>query len=381
MRIYHGLVACVVAALSLVSLLGCDNAGSGYVASLTLSENSAVFGSSGGEKFITVRAFPEDIAWEVVSKNECDWFSYYENSEGVSVIAEPNYSSEVRKGSIELISPSGEFKAYTLAVVQEAAAELVFSTSAPSSLLFDSEGEVLSFATYSSLPLEISGTPEWIVADYDEVEKSLTLTALQNVGSERRRGEIVLSSGAGNQSRRIVIAVEQMTRAENSYLNLVGKWEIRADKWYYTTNGSLNELTYAPSPSDYCLIFDIEQGEYGKSLVMKNFLYPGTSLEVRYDKVSGGFIVPFGWTVLSYDVFFYITIISGKQFSYASYEVPVVPTDNGALKFEMPTVGGSSYVGFGLWTYNDNGDKVAFGYSSHPTMYPMGKITMVKQSK
>jgi hypothetical protein len=81
---------------------------------------------------------------------------------------------------------------------------------------------------------------------------------------------------------------------------LVGSWEIRATNWFYATNGSINPLqdstgaSYAPEPSQYCLIFDIKEGVYGKSLVMKNFLFPGTSLEVAYDAESGGFTIPFG---------------------------------------------------------------------------------------
>ena len=381
MKVFHRVIASFLTMVMLVALVGCNDKGPIEVPSLTLSESSVAFASEGGEKFIKVRPFPEGLAWKVVENVSYDWFAIYELTDGVTVIAEPNYSSEVRKGSIELVSPSDEFNPYKLVVVQEAAAELEFSTSLPSSYLFDSEGETVSFATYSSLPVEISGATEWLKVEYDEEARELTFTALQNAGAERRSCEVTISSGAGEQLQVVEIAVEQMTRAENSYLNLVGRWEICANKWYYTTNGSLNELTYSPNQTDYCLVFDIVEGKYGETLIMKNFLYPGTSLEVRYDKDSRGFVVPFGWTVLSYDVFFYITIISGRQFSYASYEVPVVPTqNNGALRFDMPTVSGSNYVGFGLWTYNDNGDKIAFGYSSHPTMYPMGEITLVKRS-
>ena len=115
---------------------------------------------------------------------------------------------------------------------------------------------------------------------------------------------------------------------------------------------------------------------------MRDFLYPGTELEVRYDATTGGIVIPFGWTVLSYDVFCYVTLVSSTQFSYASMEVEALPNDEcTALTLNLPTVDGFNYVGFGLWTYDENGNKVAVGSNYRPTMFPMGNVQLVKKSE
>ena len=110
-------------------------------------------------------------------------------------------------------------------------------------------------------------------------------------------------------------------------------------------------------------------------------LNPDTELEVRYDKETGNIVIPFGWTVYSYDVFLYITLVSITKFSYASLEVDGIPSeDYTSISLDLPTVDGWNYIGFGLWTYNDSGSKVALGSRSRPTMFPMGPISFKKQS-
>ena len=199
--------------------------------------------------------------------------------------------------------------------------------------------------------------------------------------SDEPRSEILTLYAGGNLEEVYEIVITQGTRAENPYLNLLGQWEITAAKWYYSPNGSLNSLDYNPNQTDYYLIFDLEQGEYGKTFIMKDFLYPGTSLEIRYDKETGNIVIPFGWTVYSYDVFLYLTLVGDKKFSYASLEVEGVPSEDFAvIDLDLPKVSGFNYVGFGLWTYNDSGNKVALGSRSRPTMFPMGPISFRKYS-
>ena len=114
---------------------------------------------------------------------------------------------------------------------------------------------------------------------------------------------------------------------------------------------------------------------------MKNFLYPDTSLEVRYDKDTGNIVIPFGWTVYSYDYFLYITLVSSTKFSYASFEVEGIrSSDSASISLDLPSVDGFNYVGFGLWTYTDSGNKVAVGSRSYPTIFPMGTIVFKKHS-
>lgn len=90
-------------------------------------------------------------------------------------------------------------------------------------------------------------------------------------------------------------------------------------------------------------------------------------------------MIPFGWTVYSYNVFFYITLVGERQFAYAAAEVDVVPSEDGTiLTLNMPTVSGYNWVGFGLWTYDEEENKIALGSTYRPTMFPMGNVTFRK---
>ena len=48
------------------------------------------------------------------------------------------------------------------------------------------------------------------------------------------------------------------------------------------------------------------------------------------------------------------------------------------ITFDMPTVSGFNHVGFGLWTYDENDNKVALGSTYRPTMFPMDEIVLRK---
>ena len=365
--------------LLLIPLLaGCATGDDGSTL-LRLSANSIVAGADGGSRTITVATYPKGEEWSVSQSEAQSWFTATAEQNALIVTIEPNNSNRERCGELHIVSPKRHFATHTLPVMQEADITLKLATNAAEQYLFDSEGGEYSFSVFINAEWDITTEAEWITLERNVQAGKATIAAEANTSDQDLSGIVVVTIGTREQEQKIEIPVTQGTRAENPYYKLCGKWEITASKWYYSTNGSLNSLDYAPSPSQYCLIFDIEEGIYGESLVMRNFLYPGTSLEVRYDKQSGGFVIPFGWTVHSYSIFFYITMVSSSQFSYASLEVPVTPSvDCTALTPEMPSVSGFNYVGFGLWTYNDNGQKVAVGSSSRPTMYPMGNIIFIK---
>ena len=370
MKNLHAILIGLLAAMLLGS---CTQNEENYV--VRFSENGVVFDAQGGAKSVKVTTLPKKVEWQVAAVESEEWFNFEIQEELIVVTVEPNYSESERAAQLSVSSADNLFPARLIAIRQEAGEVPNALMGAAESYEFGSRGGEKIFT--------VDAAYDWVVekdADWVEVEQNnhlMTISIGEWDGSAERNTEVTISNG--NISKTIQIV--QHTVEQNRYLNLVGKWEITATKWYYTTNGSLNEVGYTPAAEEYCLLFDIAEAEYGKTLVMKNFLYPGTSLEVKYDSQSGGFVVPFGWTVLSYDVFLYITGISGRQFFYASYEVEVLPVQEGAsMEFNMPTISGCDYVGFGLWTYNDNDAKVAFGYSSRPTMYPMGDIKLVKKS-
>lgn len=361
-------------------MVGCSEAEEVVVRSLQLSAGSVVFDAAGGEQALQVSPFPEEEAWAVRHTGEPAWFDFRVAGNTLYVTAEANEQSSARRDRLELVSPSGAFAPYEVTILQEAAEALRFSTNAEATYSFDSEGGSFSFQISANQPWSLSTEAAWITLEEQPDAERATLSAAAHTGDEKRSGVVLLTVGEGAARIEQEIAVEQSTRAENPYLRLLGKWEITATKWFYSPNGSLNSLDFSPSATEYYLIFDMEPGVYGESLYMRNFLYPGTSLEVRYDKESGGIIIPFGWSVYAYEVFLYITCVGDSSFSYAAQEVTATPSESGSsLHLLLPSVSGFNYVGFGLWTYNDSGSKVAFGSRSYPTMFPMGTILFNKQ--
>lgn len=349
---------------------------------LTLSQTSVVFDAEGGECVVGVTPFPENENWRL-DVAESDWVAVVAVDGGVKVTAERNIAPEVRTVSFSIVSPESKFDPYKITISQEAADVAEgFVTSAAKSYTFDSEGGEYRFTVLSESEWSVECESEWLTATADYEQGIVCLSAEPNQGEERLTASLTIRYTEDGAAQTLDIDIEQQTRAENPYYKLVGKWEITASKWFYSPNGSLNTLEYAPSASEYYLIFDIAEGEYGKTLVMNDFLYPGTRLEVCYDAETGGFVIPFGWTVLSYDVFFYVTLVGDKQFAYAAVEVDVTPSEDGSmLTLALPTVSGFNWVGFGLWTYDDDGNKIALGSNYRPTMFPMGDISLVKKQE
>lgn len=360
-------------------LSGCQASDPDYAYQLTLSESSVVLDADGGIGIVTVLPFPEDELWEADYDGFEDWFSFEASSDELLVTVKPNYATAPRSGAIILSSPRGRFESYCVDVIQEGAAPLEFSTTA-SDYDFDSEGGEIAFSVQSNSDWTVGYDADWLTVVHEVPSARMIILCEPNETDDARSAVLTLYIGEGEQMQIREIVINQGTRSENPYLQLLGQWEITAAKWYYSPNGSLNSLDYNPAPTDYYLIFDIEQGEYGKSYIMRDFLYPGTSLEVRYDKATGNIVIPFGWTVYSYDTYLYLTLVGASKFSYASLEVDGIPSEDfTSIALDLPSVDGFNYIGFGLWTYNDNGDKIAVGSRSYPTMFPMGPIVFKKQ--
>ena len=380
MRSFFRFLCCVMIVPFTAFLFSCNKSDTTIIYQLTLSEGSVVFDMEGGVKELGIIPFPENEPWEASYKETSDWFTFEVGQQSLIVTARPNYETDSRSGSIVLTSPQGHFEQYEVTVYQEAAYALEFSTTAEDHA-FDSEGGEVTYTVSSNYKWTVEYDADWLTVFHYPALEQMIIECRPNESDESRSAILTMSAGYGTQEEIHEIVITQGTRAENPYFKLLGQWEITAAKWYYSPNGSLNNLDYAPNQTDYYLIFDLEQGEYGKTLIMKDFLYPDTELEVRYDKETGNIVIPFGWTVYSYDVFLYITLVSNTQFSYASLEVDGIPSEDfTSISLDLPTVDGWNYVGFGLWTYSDSGSKVALGSRSRPTMFPMGPIVFKKQS-
>lgn len=380
MRLIGRSLCTIMIAVSFLVLSGCKALDTEFAYQLTLSESSIVFDMHGAEKSLSVAPFPEKEKWTAAYAEEEDWFTFEAVSDALLVAVDPNYSTESRSGAIILSSPENHFEPYRVDVVQEGAEPLEFTTTVKDHE-FDSEGGEICFTVTSNYDWTVGYDADWLTVVHEVPSDRMIVLCQPNESEEQRSAILTMYIGEGEQMQVRDIVISQGTRAENPYFRLLGKWEITAAKWYYSPNGSLNSLDYNPSPADYYLIFDIEQGEYGKTYVMSDFLYPGTSLEIRYDKETGNIVIPFGWTVFSYDTYLYITLVGTSKFSYASLEVDGVPSEDfSSIALELPAVDGFNYVGFGLWTYNDNGDKVALGSRYMPTLFPMGPIVFKKQT-
>ena len=380
MRLIGRSLCTIMIVVSFFVLSGCKALDTEFAYQLTLSESSIVFDMHGAEKSLTVAPFPEKEKWTAAYAEEEDWFTFEAVSDALLVVVEPNYSTQSRSGAIILSSPEDHFEPYRVEVLQEGAEPLEFTTTVKDHE-FDSEGGEICFTVTSNYDWTVGYEADWLTVVHEVPSDRMLVLCQPNESEEQRSAILTMYIGEGEQMQVRDVVISQGTRAENPYFQLLGKWEITAAKWYYSPNGSLNSLDYNPNPADYYLIFDIEQGEYGKTYVMSDFLYPGTSLEIRYDKETGNIVIPFGWTVFSYDTYLYITLVGTSKFSYASLEVDGVPSEDfSSIALELPAVDGFNYVGFGLWTYNDNGDKVALGSRYMPTLFPMGPIVFKKQT-
>lgn len=380
MRLIGRSLCSIMIVVSFFILSGCKAHDAEFAYQLTLSESSVVFDMYGTEKSLTVAPFPEKEKWTAAYAEEEDWFTFEAVSDALLVVVEPNYSTQSRSGAIILTSPENYFEPYRVEVLQEGAEPLEFTTTVKDHE-FDSEGGEICFTVTSNYDWIVGYEADWFTVVHEVPSDRMIVLCQPNESEEQRSAILTMYIGEGEQMQVRDIVISQGTRAENPYFQLLGKWEITAAKWYYSPNGSLNSLDYNPNPADYYLIFDIEQGEYGRTYVMSDFLYPGTSLEIRYDKETGNIVIPFGWNVFSYDTYLYITLVGTSKFSYASLEVDGVPSEDfSSIALELPAVDGFNYVGFGLWTYNDNGDKVALGSRYMPTMFPMGPIVFKKQT-
>ena len=316
MKLDFKMLRALYAALVALLATSCSEPEPIVVYGLTLSQSSVVFDAEGGECLVRVAPFPENEIWKINNQLP-EWVEAEVVESGVRVTAQANSVSDVRTAQFSIVSPKDRFEPYVVTVSQEGSdmADVDFVTSAAESYTFDSEGGTYRFTVLSNSEWSVVDDAEWLAVEYDRESGVVELSAQPNEGTEGLAATLAILYTLNGEPQSVEIAVAQQTRAENPYLNLLGKWEISATKWYYSPNGSLNSLDYAPSPTDYYLIFDIQQGEYGKTLLMKNFLYPNTALEVRYNSATGGFVIPFGWTVLSYDVFLYITVVQGRKFS------------------------------------------------------------------
>lgn len=371
---------CAMAALLSV-LSGCKEDDSFIFTYAALSESSVVFDGNGATGSVEVQVFPEGTLWQAdYDAEEYDWLTFECTPSGIEVTAQPNHEGESRQGTINVTSPEGKFKDMELKVFQEVAEGLEFSTSL-NEYAFDSEGGAYKFTVESNYSWEVTSDASWLKVKADVNTGLVVLSAEPNASEKTLSAIVTVTAGPEERKEVVQCVVKQETRAENKYLNLLGKWQIVSSKWFYTTNGSLNSTDVTnPEPNQYCLIFDLVQDKYNETFIMQDFLYPGTKLQVRFDKETGGLIIPFGWSVYDYSVFFYVTFVGSNKFAFASMEAKAEPSGDGSvLSLALPALEEFNYVGFGLWTYNDNGDKVAFGYSSRPTMYPMSPIVFNKQ--
>lgn len=366
------------ALLSVMLFVGCSEPEPEMAYQLQLSAHGLGFDAEGGTLKIVVTPHPDTAEWRVDNANPAEWVEIEVMEGAINVTAEPNSESSSRTTSFSVVSPTNLFEAVKITLSQEAATAATLEVVAPEEYLFDSAASSYTFGVRSNVEWTIEDNAEWLTVKAEYEAQRATIAVEANNGEVEREAEVRITAG----DRVYIIDVKQDTRANNPYYRLLGNWEITASKWFYSPNGSLNSLDYAPNPTDYYLLFKLDEVEYGKTLIMRDFLYPGTELEVRYDATTGGIVIPFGWTVLSYDVFCYVTLVSSTQFSYASMEVEALPNDEcTALTLNLPTVDGFNYVGFGLWTYDENGNKVAVGSNYRPTMFPMGNVQLVKKSE
>ena len=268
------------------------------------SEDEVAFSYSGGVATISVASVSD---WEAqVSTTE--WLTAEKSSGKLILKASENATLEARAASVTLTSPvsSKEIKVYQACNV----GATILNVSAPEVLNFDSEGESFEFNITSNKSVTLSSDVDWLKLELSgEVAK---VSALVNEG-EHRKGKISVSCEGAET---VEIAVEQISREENAYLQMLGYFGLGATSW--VMNG---QVVNTPGIGSYCTI---EQVEYRKSFLIKDLFMKGSEIEASFDERSDEMLLNLGGLCLNRVAttgekwFFYFTKINAEDRSFNS---------------------------------------------------------------
>lgn len=244
---------------------------------LLISQDNVAFPKEGGTATISV-ACPSQ--WHSTVSDQ-SWITATEGEGNVTITVTANETGDSRKASVTLESATTKKE---IKVSQSwSGAVLSLKINGPESMELDSEGDNFMFSVETNDKWDVKSDASWLTVNTDG--KLVKVNATTNEGAHREATITVTASAAGDsQSKEIKIS--QISREENPYFQMLGRFGLYAERWYYGGN-AIN----VPDIGTYCTI---EQKEYGKTFTIKNLFVEGTEYEATYDKEAKKMVITLG---------------------------------------------------------------------------------------
>lgn len=268
----------VMFAIPLLVLSACGETTKEEIADvLLISQDNVAFPKEGGTATISV-ACPSQ--WHSIV-SDGTWITATDGEGKVTITVTANETEDSRKASVILESATTQKE---IKVSQSwSGAVLSLKINGPENMELDSEGEDFMFSVETNDAWDVKSDASWLTVNKNG--NLVNVSAAVNDGAHRDATVTVTASVAGDtQSKEIKIS--QISREENPYFQMLGRFGLFAERWYIGGN-AIN----VPGIGSYCTI---EQKEYGKTFTIKNLFVEGTEYEASYDKETKRMVLTLG---------------------------------------------------------------------------------------
>lgn len=275
-----------MSAIPLLVISACNEITKDEIADiLIVSQDNVAFTKEGGTATISV-ACPSE--WHS-SVSDQSWVSSKDGDGAVIITVLPNDTGNSRKAAVVLESASGKQE---IGVSQSwSGVVLSLSVNGPENIELDSEGESFKFSVETKSEWDVETDASWLEVTADGSVVSVTAAAND---ADHRDGTLTITASMGEKTESKTIKVSQISRDENPYFQMLGRFGLYAERWYYGGNP-----IDVPGIGTYCTI---EQKEYGKSFIIKDLFVDGTEIEATYDKETKQMVLVLGALCLTKEV-------------------------------------------------------------------------------
>lgn len=272
---------------------------------LVISKENVAFPMGGGTAKIAVASISE---WQY-SISDPSWVSAENSGESLTLTVPENTSGAERKAKVTLSSATSS---KDIEITQSWSGAIPnLTVNAPESIELDSEGESFSFTVESAGEWTVSSSADWLSISKDG--NTVSISAPVNA-EDHRTAALTVTATAGNDTQAATINVEQQSRNENTYYNMLGYYGLRANDWYINT-AAVGEAGIGA----FCTI---EEKEYRKSFIIKDLFANGTEVSATYDSRSKKMSIDLGAlcltremsTTLTYYYYLVQMSLSGGKF-------------------------------------------------------------------
>lgn len=244
---------------------------------LIISQDNVAFPMEGGTATISV-ACPSE--WHSTVSDQ-SWVTSTDSDGAVVITVSANATGDSRKATVTLESVNGTKE---IGISQSwSGSVLSFVVNGPESVELDSEGEAFRLSVDTEAEWSASTPDSWLEVSVDGA--IVTVTAASNADAHRD-GTVTITASAGDWTESKTVKVSQISRDENPYFQMLGRFGLYAERWYYG-----NDAINVDGIGTYCTI---EQKEYGKSFIIKDLFVDGTEIEAAYDKETKRMVLTLG---------------------------------------------------------------------------------------